>query len=115
MRFPLLPLVPPASPARPRPGPTRTHTLPSTPTLAPSVELKELRLRPVTEAHDYAVKLKQAQAFLSKVSLHLGGRAAASSGTRGEVEEAVEPLREAAALEQAWAGALSRQAAARGD
>ena len=75
----------------------------------------ELRLRPVTEAHDYAVKLKQAQAFLSKVSLCLGGRAAASSGTRGEVEEAVEPLREAAALEQAWAGALSRQAAARGD
>lgn len=32
-----------------------------------SVEIKELRLRPVTENHDYQVKLKQAQAFLQKV------------------------------------------------
>jgi hypothetical protein len=36
------------------------------------VEIKELRMRPVTEPHDYAVKLKQAQAFLSKARLVSG-------------------------------------------
>ena len=30
------------------------------------VELKEIKLRPVTEAHDYNFKLKNAQKFLSK-------------------------------------------------
>ncbi|KIZ07507.1 Translation initiation factor IF-3 [Monoraphidium neglectum] len=43
------------------------------------VDLKELRLRPVTETHDYAVKLKQAQGFLQKgskvkVSMAFSGR-----------------------------------------
>ncbi|KAI8471574.1 MAG: translation initiation factor IF-3, N-terminal domain-containing protein [Monoraphidium minutum] len=43
------------------------------------VEIKELRLRPVTETHDYAVKLKQAQGFLQKgskvkVSMAFSGR-----------------------------------------
>jgi translation initiation factor IF-3 len=32
------------------------------------VDSKELRLRPVTEPHDYNVKLKQAQGFLKKGS-----------------------------------------------
>ena len=30
------------------------------------IELKEIKLRPVTEAHDYNFKLKNAQKFLSK-------------------------------------------------
>tara|TARA_B100000470_G_scaffold200474_1_gene172148 strand:+ start:327 stop:650 length:324 start_codon:yes stop_codon:yes gene_type:complete len=30
------------------------------------IELKEIKLRPVTEAHDYNFKLKHAQKFLSK-------------------------------------------------
>lgn len=43
------------------------------------VEIKELRMRPVTEPHDYAVKLKQAQAFLAKgakvkVAMSFSGR-----------------------------------------
>lgn len=43
------------------------------------VDTKELRLRPVTETHDYAVKLKQAQGFLQKgakvkVSMAFSGR-----------------------------------------
>jgi len=33
-----------------------------------SVETKEVRLRPVTEAHDYEVKVKSAKAFLAKGS-----------------------------------------------
>lgn len=32
-----------------------------------SVELKEVRMRPVTEEHDYKVKLKSAAGFLLKV------------------------------------------------
>lgn len=43
------------------------------------VEIKELRMRPVTEQHDYAVKLKQAQQFLQKgakvkVAMSFSGR-----------------------------------------
>ena len=30
------------------------------------VELKEIKLRPVTEIHDYSIKIKNAQKFLSK-------------------------------------------------
>lgn len=33
-----------------------------------SVETKEVRLRPVTEPHDYDVKVKAAKAFLAKGS-----------------------------------------------
>ena len=30
------------------------------------IELKEIKLRPVTEVHDYTFKIKNAQKFLSK-------------------------------------------------
>lgn len=45
---------------------TRTFHICTTPC---SVDIKELRMRPVTEQHDYDVKLKQARGFLQKVRL----------------------------------------------
>ncbi len=47
--------------------------------LVHSIDTKEVRMRPVTEAHDYQVKLKSASKFLSKgnrvkLSMSFNGR-----------------------------------------